>query len=1347
MLDCPACGAANPERYQRCGQCGTPLHADRTAQEIRRFATVVNSDLKGSTALGEKLDPESLREVLGRYFDEMRLVFESHGGTIEKIIGDAIVAVFGLPNRRDDDAIRAVRAAGESMHVLAALNDQLERQWGVRLVVRTGISSGDVTVGEAAAGQHVLTGDTMRISSAMEQNAPPLEVLIAQPTIDLVRDLVEVEPMGPITPRGSAIPVETYRLIGQNPEGERVASTALAAGVEGEPGRSSDGVTCPTCGFENDAETRLCGMCGSTIAVRGAARESRKTVTLVFADPKPTSLTGEPLSAEALRDVMTRYFEAMRHALSRHGGTVEKFIGDAVMAVYGLPVRHEDDAIRAIRAAAEMQAALPALNEAFRAEWGVEIRNHIGVNTGEVIAGDASTGQRLVTGDAVNTAARLEQAAGPGEVILGDLTWQLARDRVEVEGIPPLTLKGKAEPVPAWRLLSVRERPAPPTEEATAFVGREAELGRLATALADAIADGRPRLLTVVGDPGVGKTRLIKEYASRVARSATVVSGRCLPYGDGITFWPLAEIVRAAAGIRSDDLPDVAVERIEGLLNGPRTPAADRKPVADRVAAAMGLVQAQYPVAELFWGARKLLESLAQDRPLVAIVDDLHSAEATFLDLLDHVVDAAEGAPIVLLCTARHVLVDRHPAWAESHADRSILLAPLSDGDTGRMIEELLGNAGLEASIVERVVTAAEGNPLFVEQMISLLVDSGALRRDGDRWVATGSAAEIRVPPTIHALLAARLDDLSDEERSVVEPASIVGLLFARAAIEYLVRHFVEGGLPTIPEQLGSLARKQFVRPDTLDNEPAFRFGHQLIRDTAYGSLLKRERVMLHERFVEWADEINRQRGRETEFEEILGYHLEQAFRYRRELGPLDAAGIETGVRASRRLASAGRRATTRGDFPAAASLLDRAAALLPEDHPDRPALLVAAGEALLEIGEFARSERALVDAARTAGELEQPATRITAELVRLQLHLRSEASTSIDDVRAAAMAAIAELERLGDPRALARAWRVLVLVYGISGQYGKASEANLTAIGYAREAGDRVLEARLLGSSAQGAMLGPMPAPAAIAVCEDLVASAADDRRSQATTLAALARLRAMCGDFDGARRDYRRGRAILEELGLRFDAATFSLDSGPTELLAGDPAAAEAELRRDFETLDAMGERNYISTTAGLLAEALYRQGRFDEAGHFAEFCRDVAAPSDFYSQYLWRGVRGKLLARDGAGDEGVELAKSALTATKASDDIESQANALIFIAEAHLAAAGQGSAGRGSAESSPLTTLDVESVPGAPAPGPEHLAAAAAAAEAARELFEAKGDIVSAARAVQLASLAVPDARVAT
>ncbi len=1267
---CEACGTENVEDARLCVDCATPLALDHATAETRRFATVVQTDLKGSTALGERLDAELLREVLTRYFDEMRFVYESHGGTIEKIIGDAIVAVFGIRGPRVDDAIRAVEAAAESLAVLADLNDEFERTWGVRLVVRTGVSTGDVVVGEALAGQHVLTGDTMRISSAMEQNAPPLGILLSGSTYALVQEQVEVEPVPPVTPKGMTVEIPAHRVVAVYP---REAPGSAPTG---------EGVT------------------------RTTSRESRKTVTLVFADPKPTSLTDRPPSAEALRDVMTRYFDAMQAALAHHGGTIEKFIGDAVMAVYGLPVRHEDDAIRAIRAAADMQAALPGLNRSFRERWGLELQNHIGVNTGEVIAGDASTGQRLVTGDAVNTAARLEQAAGPGEIILGELTYRLAREDIDVEEVPPLSLKGKAEPVRAYRFVGLRERPIAAESESAPFVGRDAEMALLTSTLTELSERPGAALLTVVGDAGVGKSRLIREFALAASPRAHVVRGRCLPYGDGITFWPIAEIVRGVAEIASDDTLEAAIAKVDLLVEDLGLAEADRAAVVDRVASMLGLTSGQFPVAELFWGIRKLLEALAREEPLVMVIDDIHAAETTLLDLLDHLAETVETAPILMVCSARHELVDRHAEWSESHRDRLIILEPLSDDDSGRMIDQLLGNSGLDRGMVARVVAAAEGNPLFVEQMVSMLVDNGTLRRDGDRWVASGLSADLVVPPTIHALLAARLDDLAEDEREVVEPASVVGLVFAEDAVEHLIE---EPRRPAVPIHLRLLMRKQFIRPDRLDEEDAYRFGHQLIRDTAYGSLLKRERVVLHRRFVDWADEVNRERGRETEYEEILGYHLEQAYRYRTELGPLDDDAVELGARASTRLASAGRRALGRGDFPAAANLLERAAGVLDDADTGRPRLLVGAGEAYMEIGEFARADDLLVKAGTAAAVVGERSVVTTSELMRLQLRLRSEAATSIEDVMRQTLAAIGGLEEIDDAGALARAWRLLELAHGISGQYRAAGEANAKATEYARLAGDHVLEMRLYASAALVAPNGPMPVAEGIARCEELLGIAERDRRAQGMTLGALAHLRAMHGDFDRARDDYRRGRAILEDLGLRFDASTMSLDSGRVELLAGDPRAAEAELRKDYESLDAIGERNYISTIAGLLAEALYQQGLFDEAGHFAAFCEEVAAPSDGISQSLWRGVRGKLLARDGAYDEGIELAASGVREMQSSDDIEGQANALVFLAEA------QGAAGR--------------------------FELAAESASRARRLFEAKGNVISAGRVDELVSFLGP------
>ncbi|HEY6014920.1 MAG TPA: adenylate/guanylate cyclase domain-containing protein, partial [Candidatus Limnocylindrales bacterium] len=696
----------------------------------------------------------------------------------EKIIGDAIVAVFGLPVRHDDDALRAVEAAAESQRALALLNDQLDERWGVRLVVRTGVATGDVIFGEASIGQHVLTGDTMKISSAMEQNAPPLEVLIAESTYDLVRDAVEVEAVEPVTPKGTSEAVAAYRLVSvrARPQAGHAAADTAAAGLR----------LCPACGEENPEAFRHCGMCGAVLASAAAARESRKTVTLVFADPKPMTVDGRPPSAEALRDVMTRYFEQMRVPLERHGGTVEKFIGDAVMAVFGLPVRHEDDAVRAVRAAADMQAALPALNEHSRAAWGLELRNHIGVNTGEVIAGDASLGQRLVTGDAVNTAARLEQAAGAMEIILGDLTYRLARDQIEVEPIPPLTLKGKAEPVPAYRLVSVRGPQAERASLTTPFVGRRDELDRLEMTLLEVEATRSCQLVTIVGDAGVGKSRLVREFATRASsrEKSQVLRGRCLPYGDGVTFWPIAEIVRSAAGISDEDPREVALEKMAAIARRATGNTEDPGPIIERVAAAIGLTTTQFAGPELFWGIRKLLEAIASRRPLVAIVDDIHVAAPTFLELLDHLLDAVHGSPILLLATARRELLETRPEWAEGHEDESVVLEPLSADESDAIVGELLG--GLEVPVRQRIVSAAEGNPLYVEQITAMLVETGAIRREGKAWVATGSH-EIQIPPTVQALVAARLDALRNEERQVIDPASVIGLGFAVDAVVSLV--------------------------------------------------------------------------------------------------------------------------------------------------------------------------------------------------------------------------------------------------------------------------------------------------------------------------------------------------------------------------------------------------------------------------------------------------------------------------------------------------------------------------------------------------------------------------------
>jgi len=1244
---CPTCGEVNPPTARLCGFCGTSLLHDEAAGEVRRLITLVTSDLKGSTALGERLDPEALREVLNRYFSVMRAVFESHGGTIEKIIGDAIVAVFGLPFRRDDDAVRALEAAAETQRALALLNDELDQGWGVRLVNRTGVATGEVTFGRSEGGQHVLLGPPVDLSTVMEQNAPPQEVLIAQSTYDAVRDVVEVGAIEPVAAKGSEETFAAFRLI--SVAGREAPLDAVVP--EASPGMR----ICPSCGAESPERYRLCNTCGASL-IEHVARESRRTVTIVFAMPKVHTRTGGSATPEALRDVMSSYFDAMRMALERHGGTVEKFIGDAVMAVFGLPVRHEDDALRAIRAAADMQAALPALNETFLAGRDIEIENHIGVNTGEVIAGDASTGQRLVTGDAVNTAARLEQAAGPGEIVLGDLTYRLARDQIEIEFIPPLTLKGKAEPVPAYRLVSIGAQ-AEHRDSGTPFVGRAAEMGRLSDALFDAIDNKRARLISVMGDAGVGKSRLIREFATTASSQARVVRGRCLPYGDGITFWPLAEVVRDAATITAEDSPDAAIDKIRGLLGRAR----DRDAIVDRVAAAMNLSTAQFPVPELLWGGRRLLESLADDQPIAMIVDDIHSAETTFLEFLDHLLETVDGAPILLLCSARHELAERHPDWLAGHEAETIRLEPLTEGDAGQIVEELLGS--LEPTVRARIAEASEGNPLYVEQIVSMLVETGAIERGMDGWVARAGSGKLQIPPTVQALVAARLDALGPDERGVVEPASVIGLSFPEDAVAELVDAGLREQLET---ELGVLTSKQLVRRASSD-ESIYRFGHQVIRDTAYGSLLKRMRAALHERFVVWAERVNRERGRELEFEEILGFHLEQAYRYRTEIGVIDDEARSVGGRAATKLGSAGRRAMARGDLPAAVSLLRRAETLLEPRSHDRLELLVDLGEGLLQQGLFDDAAAVLAEAKSIATEAGEARFVVRAELIQAGVdQFRSTREGGAGRALDAARRAIAVLEPLGDAAGLARAWRLLMVTEVLQGHLEEASSAAERVVEYATQSNDRRLASRSATTIAYILLHGPASVSEAIPQCLELLASVEGDRTAEAGIQSTLAVLRAMAGEFGEARDLYRRSQASLAELGSGLASDSSSIDTSRVELLAGDLEAAERELRRDYDALAAIGETYFRSTMASYLAQVLWLRGDPDGALRFSEIAEEIGDTDDILTQVPWRSVRAKVLASRGDPEDARRLAREAVELAAGTSHTHLRAEALIDLAE---------------------------------------------------------------------------------
>src|SRR6266542_1691710 len=1004
----------------------------------------------------------------------------------------------------------------------------------------------------------------------------------------------------------------------------------------------------------------MCGICGTKLAPEIEAEEVRKTITVIFTHLKGSTSLGERLDPETLREVLSRYFTEMKTVLERHGATIEKYIGDAIVAVFGLPRIREDDALRAVRAALEMQEALGRLNEELEARWQVRLANRTGVNTGEVGAGEIHSGQHLVTGDVMNTTARLEQNAPTDQILISESTLRLVKDAVRVEQVEPLELKGKAERVPAFRLVAVSTGEGVARRTDTPMVGRTEEIEVLVSAMERAFEERRPQLVTVLGPAGVGKSRLLQEIVERSGDGARSLRGRCLSYGEGITFWPLGEMLREATGTAGEaHEPARTQAELDRLL------ADAGGGVAERLAAVIGLSDATFPIQETFWAARTCLETLARQEPLIAIVEDIHWAEQTFLDLIRFVIDSTTDAPIVVICSSRPDLVDGRPEWvAERDNWHSITLAPLSEEESSRIVENLLPSAALDAAAKSRIIEAAEGNPLFVEQILSMMVDDGVLASDdGGAWTLASDMGEFAIPPTINALLSARLDRLSATDRAVIERGAVIGQVFFRGAVEHLAP---EPMRDHVRVSIDSLIDKQLVRPvdSHIPGEEAFKFQHVLIRDAAYHGLLKRRRAGLHEGFVDWVERVDPEG--ELEFAEIRGYHMEQAYLTLTQLGPLDAHGREVGVRGAGYLSSAGRRALSRGDMPAAGNLLQRACVLLPTEDPVRPRLQLDAGEALIEVGEFILADAALGESQEGAARLGLRGLETAADLVRREMHFLTESEGSEEELLAAATGAITKLGKWQYYEGVARAWRLAWIVHANASRNGDAEIAARHAIEAARLAGDNVMARRFLSSLAFAALYGPTRVPDAITRCEQVLMEAAGDRKAEALTLSVLARLLGMQGSFEQARELYQRSRASLEELGWKLHAALTSLVSGPLEMSAGELVAADAELSRDFETLQKMGERSYISTTAACLAEAKYRQGLYGEAEAFCAISQEVAAPDDVASEALWRCVRGKVLAQAGRIDQGEALVREALTLIMRTDDLNQQGDTLVDLAE---------------------------------------------------------------------------------
>jgi tetratricopeptide (TPR) repeat protein len=809
-----------------------------------------------------------------------------------------------------------------------------------------------------------------------------------------------------------------------------------------------------------------------------------------------------------------------------------------------------------------MRERLSDLNRELGRDYGLTIEVRTGVNTGEVVAGAGSSDQRLATGDAVNVAKRFEEAAAPGEILVGEPTYRLVRDAVEVEPVESLTLKGKSEPIGAYRLLSLeRDRPGRTRRLDSPMVGRERELTALEQAYERAAGERACHLFTVLGAAGVGKSRLVNEFLAGIDREATVMRGRCLPYGEGITYWPLQEAVRGRYG--EDPLP--------GIRAAAAGTEADL--ITERVAGALGIGGSPGVSDETAWAFRRLFEAEALQKPLVVVFDDLQWGESTFLDLVEHLADWSRDAPILIVALARPEFLDERPGWGGGKFNAtSVLLERLNNKESTELVDNLLGRAELDQEVRDRIMSAAEGNPLFVEEMLGMLIDDGLLSRSNGNWIPTADLSQISVPPTIQALLSARLDRLGRDERAVIERGSVEGKVFHRGAVSELSADALRA---SVWNHLQALVRKELIRPDRTDlpGEDAFRFRHLLIRDAAYEAMPKELRAELHQRFADWLDQIDTEHLPESD--EIVGYHLEQAYRYREELAPVDDAARELGARAGERLGKAALRAMRRADVSATIGLAERALALLPEDHELRPELLSGLGYAFRERGDL--------DAAASAFEKglvasEAVGDRTAAALIEARVAaLRTMRGGTMDEALASLRPRAEELEALGDQEGLAEV--LYLLAQHISWTDGDPTDALERAIRIAHERGNSRLESACIAWLSVDAFWYDRPVQEGLAICARVLEGPSSGAETSRLRLIA-GNLKRMAGLEDEGLADVEEGTRQLIELGRTVDAHGYSMTTSCVSLLAGRFSDAERTIMPAGEALKSYGETGYFST-----------------------------------------------------------------------------------------------------------------------------------------------------------------------
>jgi class 3 adenylate cyclase/tetratricopeptide (TPR) repeat protein len=938
----------------------------------------------------------------------------------------------------------------------------------------------------------------------------------------------------------------------------------------------------------------------SGVASRG--RPQRKLVTVVVAAVTGSSELGDALDPEALRNLLGALLERVRAAAERHGGLVEESAGDAVLAVFGLPAVHEDDALRALRAAVEIREAMT--------ELGIEGR--VGVDSGEALVGAP---ERLVTGHPLTAASRLAQAADTGEILVGEGTIALAGEAVRAEPHGRLPLKGKQ--VPVWRLVSVSAEPLVRRFDSP-FVGREAELAMLSEAWERMRAEGGCELVTVVGAAGVGKSRLVAELLARV--EATVARGRCPSYGAGITYWPVVEVLTQLRPALAGLDPAVAAP-LAALIDDSSTAST----------------------GELAWAFRKLVEAAARERPLIVVFDDIQWAEEALLELIEHVALVSSGAPILLLCMARPELLERRPGW-----QGQLPLEPLSRQETEQLIQARLGG---DSKVTERIVTAAGGNPLFAEELSAMLHDT--------------ADEQLPLPPTIQALLAARLDQLDEGERAVLEAAAIEGEVFHLGAVQALTPD-----KPGLTEQLTALVRKELLRPDraALEGEDAFRFRHLLLRETAYDAIPKTARATLHERYADWLGQ-----HAEAMDASFVGYHLERAYRYRTELAPLDDETRALGERAATHLAASAQRAGERGDHHAAANLLERALAVGLADPHKRTRSQLDLVALLGMLGRPAERDSLLAEVVDTATRLGDPALIMRARMMEAA-GIVSNPESDLEVPRKIVEGAVETLSELGDQHGLALADGIYGAICVREGRMADALAHRERALAAAEASGWRAMRRQAITQIAWILVLGPAPVGDAIRRCEELILIDPSDLQESRVS-GRMSALVAMAGRAEEALELVERSSRLCDEFTAVVPSLITSDAVAEAKEYAGDRAAAIEEREAQCEKLDEIfaGRLEAWAISAVYKLALLYcDEGRWEDAERRLAYGAELPVPAQFRQEAVLRlAGRARLAAHHGRHDEAVGLATKAVELAEQSDMLNLRGRIWEALAEVQRAA----------------------------------------------------------------------------